>query len=242
VNSTLSCVQALIPFTAPTREYPKSLIALGLKIGQHNLPDLTRRFLFYQLNPASTIEPDQLALASCPMIWDPKVSVYHSATATFRAPSNPSGPGGMYREVIRSTPLWPRGDIPGPRRDCVFVDVGNSEGLGMKGLLVARVYLFFRFSHNGVDYPCALVRWYSTSDEPDTSTGLWVVQPESTRRGARHMSVVHIGSIIRGAHLLPRFPSDTPVYREINYMNVLDLYTSFYVNKFIDHHAFETAF
>ena len=176
------------------------------------------------------------------MIWDSRVSVYHSATATFRAPSNPSGPGGMYREVIRSTPFWPRGDIPGPRRDCVFVDVGSSENLGMKGLLIARVYLFFRFSYGGVDYPCALVHWYSTNDEPDASTGFWIVQPETTRQGARQMGIIHIDSIVRGAHLLPRFPSDVPVYREINYTNVLDVYTSFYVNKFIDHHAFEIAF
>jgi len=173
------------------------------------------------------------------MIWDPKVSVFHSATATFHAPSNPSGPGGMYREVIRSTPFWSKGDIPGPRRDCVFVDVGNPEELGMKGLLVAQVHLFFKFSYNNINYPCALVHWYTTSDEPDATTGFWVVQPESTYRGMRHMSVIHLDSIIRGAHLLPRFPSDAPVYREINYMNVLDLYASFYVNKFIDHHAFE---
>ena len=112
----------------------------------------------------------------------------------------------------------------------------------MKGLLVARVFLFFRFSYNGVNYPCALVRWYSTSDEPDASTGLWVVRPESTRQGMRHMEIIHIDSIVRGAHLLPIFPSDAPVYREVNYMNVLDLYTSFYVNKHIDYHAFEIAF
>ena len=176
------------------------------------------------------------------MIWALKVSVYHSATATFRAPSNPSGPGGMYREVIRCTPSWPRGDIPGPRRDCVFVDMGNAENMGMKGLLVARVYLFFKFLYERVSYPCALVHWYSTSDVPDPDTGLWVVQPESTHQGARHMGVIHVDSIVRGAHLLPRFPSDAPVYREVNYMNVLDLYTSFYVNKFIDHHAFEIVF
>ena len=219
-----------------------SLTALGLKIGQHDLFDLTHHFLFYQLNPTSAIEPNQLTLIACLMIWDVKVSVYHSATATFRVPSNPSSPGGMYREVIRSTPFWPRGDIPGLRWDCVFVDVGNSENPGMKGLLVAHVYLFFKFTHNGVVYPCVLVCWYSTSKELDASTGFWVVQPESTRRGTRHMSIIHIDSIVRGAHLLPRFPSDAPVYWEINYMNVLDLYTSFYVNKFVDHHTFEIAF
>jgi hypothetical protein len=176
------------------------------------------------------------------MIWDRKVSVYHSATATFRAPSNPSGPGGMYREVIRSTPFWPRGDIPGPRRDCIFVDIGNSTNLGMKGLQVARVYLFFKFSHNSTTYPCALVRWYSTREEPDASTGMWIVEPEFTRRRMRHMGVIHIDSIIRAAHLLPFFPSDAPVYREVTYMNSLNVFTAFYVNKYVDHHAFEIAF
>ena len=55
------------------------------------------------------------------------------------------------------------------------------------------------------------------------------------------MGVIHVDSIARGAHLLPSFPSDMPVYREVNYMNILDLYSSFYVNKFVDHHAFEIA-
>jgi hypothetical protein len=57
------------------------------------------------------------------------------------------------------------------------------------------------------------------------------------------MGIVHLDSVVRGAHLLPRFPSDAPLYRrEINYMNVLDVYKAFYVNKYIDHHAFELAF
>ena len=80
------------------------------------------------------------------------------------------------------------------------------------------------------------------SDEPEPDTGLWVVQPETTCQGMRHASVIHIDSIVHGAHLLPRFPSDLPVYHKINYMNALDVYTSFYVNKFIDHHTFEIAF
>jgi len=112
----------------------------------------------------------------------------------------------------------------------------------MKSLLVARVYLFFKFSFNAIEYPCALVHWYSTSDEPDRSTGLWIVEPETNSQGSRNMSVIHVDSILRGAHLLPRFPSDRPVYREINYTNTLDVYSSFYVNKFVDHHAFEIAY
>ena len=116
------------------------------------------------------------------------------------------------------------------------------ENTGMSGLLVAHVYLFFRFLHAGINYPCALIHWYSTSDKPDANTGLWIVQPETTCQGQRNMSVVHIDTIVRGAHLLPRFPSDVPVYRQVNYKNALDVFTSFYVNKFIDHHTFEIAF
>ena len=86
------------------------------------------------------------------------------------------------------------------------------------------------------------MHWYPTSNKPEASTGLWAVQPESTLWGMHHMSMIHIDAIIHGAHLLLQFLSDAPVYQEINYMNVLDIYTSFYVNKFIDHHSFEIAF
>jgi len=215
-----------------------------MKIGQHDLPDLVWHFLFYQLHPDSDIEPDALSLEQCPVLWDSRVSVFHSATAIFRTPRNPSGPGGMYREVIRFTPWWAKGEITGPRRDCIFVDGGESDALGMQGLLVACVHLFFRFSFASVEYPCALVHWYTTvGTGPDSSTGLWVVEPKYTRgHRYRNMSVIHLDSIIRGAHLLPRFPSNTQVYREINYTQTLDVYRSFYVNKYIDHHAFEIAF
>jgi len=51
------------------------------------------------------------------------------------------------------------------------------------------------------------------------------------------MSVIYVNSILHGAHLLPRFPWDAPVFWGANYTNVLDLYMSFYVNKFINHHT-----
>ncbi|KAF9784559.1 hypothetical protein BJ322DRAFT_1006935 [Thelephora terrestris] len=50
------------------------------------------------------------------------------------------------------------------------------------------------------------------------------------------MAIIHLDSIVRGAHLLPRFPSNSRVYREINYTQTLDVFQSFYVNKYIDHH------
>ena len=104
------------------------------------------------------------------------------------------------------------------------------------------MYLFFKFSFNAVEYPSALVHWYSTVNEsPDPVTGLWVVEPELLR-GGRNMGVIHLDSIIHGAHLLPQFPSDAPVYWEINFTKTLDVYRSFYVNKYVDYHTFEIAF
>lgn len=150
----------------------------------------------------------------------------------------------MYREVIRSTLKWSKGDVVGPRRDCVFVDGGEPGAPGLRGLLVACVYLFFSFSFAGMEYPCALVHWYTTvGTEPDSSTGLWVVEPEYIHpHGYRSMGVIHLDSIVRGAHLLPRFPSNTQLFREINYTQTLDVYRFFYVNKYVDHHAYEIAF
>jgi len=115
----------------------------------------------------------------------------------------------------------------------------------MQGLLVARVYLFSKFSFAGAEYPCALVHWYTTiGTEPDEPTGLWIVELEYTHGNnpRRNVSIIHWDSIIHGAHLLPKFPLNTQVPQEINYTRTLDVFCSFYVNKYVDHHAFEVAF
>ena len=86
-------------------KYPRaSFQALGEYIGQVNLGDLVRIFLFYQQHPDFTGTPP---LPLCPSTENvEKISVFHSATAVFCAPSNPSGVGGLYRETIRCTPRW----------------------------------------------------------------------------------------------------------------------------------------
>ena len=54
------------------------------------------------------------------------------------------------------------------------------------------------------------------------------------------MSVVHLDSIVRAAHLLPVFNRDTPIPREINFTQTLNVFQSFYLNKYIGYYAFET--
>ncbi|KAJ6612468.1 hypothetical protein B0H10DRAFT_2052194 [Mycena sp. CBHHK59/15] len=165
------------------------------------------------------------------------ISVYHSAIATFYAPSDPSGIRGMRRERIRSTPKWRK---HGPRRDCAFA-VENQEEDGFRGMSVVRVQLFFSFTHDGVDYSCALVEWFKkVGRSPDIETGMWIIEPEM-KGHARLTTIVHLDTLLRGAHLIPVYGTGhIPV--GFRYIHSLDAFKSFHVNKYIDHHANEIAF
>ena len=145
----------------------------------------------------------------------------------------------MYHETIRATPAWNRGEIPGPRYDCILVSNG-SEGSSMSDLLVARVLMFFSFTFHDEQHSCALVHWFSVfGDQPDPNNGMWVVTPDYSG-SARNLSVIHIDSIFRAVHLLPIFDA-TPLPRKLDYTQTLDSFQGFYVNKYIDYHAYETV-
>ncbi|KAJ7440651.1 hypothetical protein B0H11DRAFT_2292790 [Mycena galericulata] len=165
------------------------------------------------------------------------ISVFHSATATFYAPSDPSGIRGMRRERIRSTPSWRK---RGARRDCVFA-VENQDQPGFRGMSVVRVKLFFSFVYDGVDYPCALVEWFKkVGRSPDICSGMWIVEPEY--RGKRRVvTILHLDSLLRGAHLIPVY-GDTHIPVGFSYTHSLDAFAAFHVNKYADHHANEIAF
>jgi hypothetical protein len=112
----------------------------------------------------------------------------------------------------------------------------------MRGMHIARVKLFFLFSHRGVQYPCALVKWFvRTDDAPDEDTGLWVVEPEFDVNGNRVTSVIHTDTILRGMHLLPVF-GDQQMPLDFHFSMTLDSFSAYYVNKYIDYHAFEVVY
>ena len=153
---------------------------LSEHIGDPDLHPLTRECISIQLG---------LSIDNIPLLQS-RVSVYHSAVANFFSPSDPSGSRGMRRERIRSTPSW-KGNYP--RRDTAFI-VEDDSKLGMEGLAVVRVQLFFSFIFEGIFYPCALVEWF-TKKGRDPVTGLWVVRPDTTR-GARDRTVIHLDSFL----------------------------------------------
>lgn len=164
-----------------------------------------------------------------------KLSIYHSAVSIFFAPSDLSGVGGMRRERIRALPSWRRGP---PRYDTVLVST-NRELEGMLGLDVGRVRLFFSFTFEDIEYPCALIDWYDrAADSPDEDTGMWIVKAISGTS-----AIVHIDAILRCAHLIPVFGSRF-VDRGLNltFSDSLDAFLAYYVNKYADHHMHEIVF
>ena len=171
-------------------------------------------------------------------LFDEKITAYPSAVATFFSTSDISGIGGMRCEHIHAVDSWRKGP---PRHDCIFVET-DPNSPGMLGLDIARVQLFFSFTHKNVKYPCALVHWFSRmSESVDSSTGMWVVEREVTDDGRPVASVIHLDTIIRAAHLLPVFKEGF-VSKSLSFTDTLDKFQMFYVNIFVDHHAFEIAF
>lgn len=164
--------------------------------------------------------------------------MYTSAIATFYAPSDNSGLRGMRRERIRATRSWLN---TGARHDCALV-VDDQGQTGFQGMSVVRVHLFFSFTYQGIAYPCALVKWFKKcARSQDNGTGLWVVESEMVGRGAQRQelfTIIHLDCILRACHLIPVY-GDAPLPPDYNHSYSLDSFHSFYVNKYIDHHANE---
>ena len=103
--------------------------------------------------------------------------------------------------------------------------------------------MFFSFAIAEEVFECALIHEFcKTYLDPDLDNGMWIVEPDYSNDGYRIMSVVHADSIVRAAHLLPVFKDGSPTPREINFTHTLDTFKAFYLNKYIDYHAFETVF
>ncbi|KAJ6546161.1 hypothetical protein B0H10DRAFT_2180604 [Mycena sp. CBHHK59/15] len=124
----------------------------------------------------------------------------------------------MHHERIRATKSW----YCGPTTLRLYFHGGDKDLAGFRGLHAARVRVLFRFKYRRIDYPCALIHWFSArGDHPCPDTGMWIVTPDSLRDGGPSLAVVHLDCFLRGAHLI----------------GVAGLV----FNKYADHHAHEIA-
>lgn len=112
----------------------------------------------------------------------------------------------------------------------------------MAGLSIARLKLIFSIKYDGKLIPCVVVRWFSmVSDSPDAVTGLYRVSPEKDPATREPLyQVLHLDTVLRAAHLLPVYSTQCDRSLTPNASTSLDEYNMFYVNKYIDHHAFDS--
>lgn len=216
--------------------YSKTIEKVAHALGEPNFVGHLRRFLQTQRDPDGP-NPDHIPLEECPYVWNgERIDVYHCATATFYAPSELAGPGGMHREKIRATPRWWRQH---PRYDTVLVSL-DRDALGMDGMTVARVRCFFAYRDEDIVHECALVEWFILDDdEPDPVTGMWILRPDIHEDGTRVTDIISLESIVRACHLAPVYGT-TRLPHGFHYADSLDAFRRFYVNWYIDYHAHET--
>ena len=212
--------------------YPPKLHALAAHIDQPDFPLAFSQFLYKYCRPDSDVQSVPSTLEEYPA-FDGAIKVHHSAIATFYAPSDLSGSGGLRRERIRSTPYF----FGHPRRDTVFVVTDDSRP-GMEGMEIGRVQLLFSFYYRRKNYSCALINWFVHADERDPDTRMWTVTKERDHRGKPTCEVIHVDSIARAAHLIPIYGTSR-VPEDFDYHRALDAYNTFFVNHYADHHAHE---
>ncbi|KAH9954169.1 hypothetical protein BGW80DRAFT_1178483 [Lactifluus volemus] len=70
---------------------------------------------------------------------------------------------------------------------------------------------------------------------------MWVIEPDFNADGSQFISVIHLNTILQVAHLIPVYSKEF-ILMKLFFCDLLDKFSLFYVNRFIDCHAFEIAF
>jgi hypothetical protein len=117
----------------------------------------------------------------------------------------------------------------------VFVVLDDSKP-GMEGMEIGCVLLFFSFFYCHKAHSCALINWFVHDNEPDPDTGMWTVQLECDRKEEPNVQVIPLETTAHGAHLLLVYGS-MRIPNDLIHDDALDSFNSFFVNRFIDHHA-----
>ncbi|KAG2029452.1 hypothetical protein BDR03DRAFT_936837 [Suillus americanus] len=190
--------------------------ALVLNLDLPDFPIMIQQFLYDQLHIGDHEAPD-FDPVTAPAFMG-QVSVFSSAAASFHAPSDLSGTGGMRHEHIWATTTWRGGPA---RNDCVFVSTNQEVNCGLDGLAIARVLCFLGFNR-------------------DPDTGMYIVVPSTTDDGTLDISIIHIDCIFRAAHLIPIYGTNS-LPRKITPHDSYNVFHAYYINKYADHHAFEIA-
>jgi len=92
-------LRLLTLMSSVARKYPWKVHELALQINEPDLQNHIGRFIFSQLHPHDPF-PTRDQDMSRYTLFENKVSVFHSAVATYYAPSDHSGICGMHKQRI----------------------------------------------------------------------------------------------------------------------------------------------
>ncbi len=70
---------------------------------------------------------------------------------------------------------------------------------------------------------------------------MWMVEPDLNENGEQVQTVIHIDSILHGAHLIA-IAGETMISQKFKHTDSLDSFYLYYINKYADHHTLEIAF
>ena len=169
--------------------------------------------------------------------FDPNVNVYTSAVAVYHTPSDICGIHGMAKECIHATPKW------GKFRSLVTIQPSLlliPIFLVWEGLTFPELSLFscsnmvtgLTLAHLYIHSWRSMMSWMSTLGCGKFSQTL---MPMETLYMQWFTS---IQSFVQPIWL----ETDGPLPAAITHITALDMFLSFHVNKYIDHHAYEIAF
>ena len=70
---------------------------------------------------------------------------------------------------------------------------------------------------------------------------MYTIEPDCLPNGQPTTSVVHLDMVFRMAYLIPIFSNKPALSKHQHHEQMFDLFSEFYINKYIDYHAFEVV-
>lgn len=117
----------------------------------------------------------------------------------------------------------------GPRYDWILVDKGDNA-YGIDGFLVARLCLLFTIIYKSQKISLAYVEWLDKTERH-------YLNNMQTVRITNRYNVISTQNIFRPIHLIPQFDQNTWKFKRC-----IQDYDEFWVNHYIDRHAFVTCY
>ena len=139
----------------------------------------------------------------------------------------------ILKQIVRSTVQWHNS---GARRDAVLIGHPDGPVNGLDRFEVCRLHLLFKFqdrdiTENPEQYELAYIQWFRKKSHHKLNHMVMVELTEA-------FDVILVESIYHPIHLIPKFDIQDNYKRKMAHREAPDDFQKFYINSYIDRHAF----